>query len=139
MVTLDNPITPADIAGMVYALSDLGPDGAGKPDDALAALVIAKAHGLPKPVIAYLNAVREYLSLGLIRPSIYSLVGQEVYNPKTGKVTIFAPAPKVPNGAAVIRATRKLLLPRLDELKIAALEALPRPPDPTTTLSPTPP
>ena len=133
MVTLDNPVTPADIAGMVYALSDLGPDGAGKPDDALAALVIAKAHGLPKPVIAYLSAVREYLSLGLIRPSLYSLTRTEVVNPLTGRVSIAATAPKVPNGAAVIRATRKMLLPRLEELKIAALEALPRPPDPTTS------
>ena len=72
--------------------------------------------------------------LGLIPPRLYALTPTEVVNPVTGKITIAAYAPKAPHGAAVIKATRALLLERLDGLRTAAYKALPRPADPLTTL-----
>jgi hypothetical protein len=130
---MDAPTAEA-LASTVYALSDLDGRGAGNPETVAAALVIAETHGLPRPVLDYLNAVRKILMLGLIPPRLYALTPTEVVNPMTGQVKIAAYAPKAPHGAAVIKATRALLLERLDGLRTAAYKALPRPADPLTTL-----
>lgn len=132
-MTSDTLSTEA-LASTVYALSDLDAQGVGDPQTVAAALVIAETHGLPRPVLDYLNAVRKILMLGTIPPRLYSLVPTEVVNPVTGQVRVAAYAPRAPHGAAVIRSTRALLLERLDSLRAAAYKALPRPANPLTTL-----
>ena len=132
-MTADTPSAEA-LASTVYALSDLDAQGVGDPQTVAAALVIAETHGLPRPVLDYLNAVRKILMLGTIPPRLYSLVPTEVVNPVTGQVRIAAYAPRAPHGAAVIRSPRALLLERLDSLRAAAYKALPRPANPLTTL-----
>jgi len=128
-MTNDTPTAEA-LASTVYALSDLDGRGAGNPEPVAAALVIAEAHGLPRPVLDYLNAVRKILLLGTIPPRLYEHVATDTVNPLTGKVSRAVYAPRAPDGAKVIRQTRALLFERLDTLKAAAYKALPRPPDP---------
>ena len=121
---------PDALASTIYAFSDLDAGGTGDPNTVNAALVIAEAHGLPRPVLDYLNAVRKILLLGTVSPRLYEHVATDVVNPLTGKVARAVYAPRAPQGAAVIKATRTLLLERLDTLRAAAYRALPRPADP---------
>jgi hypothetical protein len=125
-----DPLTPDEIASTIYAFADLDAGGVGDPNTVNAALVIAEAHGLPRPVLDYLNAVRKILLLGTIPPRLYEHVATDTVNPLTGKVSRAVYAPRAPDGAKVIRQTRALLFERLDTLKAAAYKALPRPPDP---------
>ena len=126
---MDTPTIEA-LASTVYALSDLDGRGAGNPETVAAALVIAETHGLPRPVLDYLNAVRKILMLGTIPPRLYEHVATDTVNPLTGKVSRAVYAPRAPDGAKVIRQTRALLFERLDVLRAAAHKALPRPADP---------